>query len=164
MLLQDYYSHFKHCDVLFANFLEFSLFSFFFSFLSSFFFLSFCISWIVFFLSLFLCFCLTHSFAPFLYHFSPHNHDNQSSFSVFLLSFDNMNARVKGQLETIHLKSLLLFNFLTKSLSQDSPSVHLFSITIGSRFTAAKIKLGEMASNLSRPWRRVSSRYTLTAA
>ena len=36
---------------------------------------------------------------------------------------------------TIHL-----FN---KIVSQDSPSVHLFSKTIGSRFTIAKIKFGE---------------------
>ena len=33
--------------------------------------------------------------------------------------------------------------FLTKLLGQDSPLIHLFSITIWSRFTAAKIKLGE---------------------
>ena len=36
-----------------------------------------------------------------------------------------------------------LFTFSTKSLGQDSPSVHLFSKTIGLRFTTAKIKLGE---------------------
>ena len=52
-------------------------------------------------------------------------------------------ARVKGHLEPTHLKSSPLFTFSTKSLGQVSPSVHHFSITIGPRFTAAKIKLGE---------------------
>ena len=52
-------------------------------------------------------------------------------------------ACVKGHLEPTHLKSSPLFTFSTKSLGQDSPSVHLFSKTIGSRFTTAKIKLGE---------------------
>ena len=46
-------------------------------------------------------------------------------------------------LEPKHLRSSPLFTFSTKLLSQDSPSVHLFSIIIGSRFTAVKIKLGE---------------------
>ena len=54
-----------------------------------------------------------------------------------------VNACVKGHLEPTHLKSSPLFTFSTKSLGQDSPSVHLFSKTIGSRFTPAKIKLGE---------------------
>ena len=45
--------------------------------------------------------------------------------------------------EPTHLKSSPLFIFSTNSLGQDSLSVHLFSITIESRFTAAKIKLGE---------------------
>ena len=53
------------------------------------------------------------------------------------------NACVKGHLEPTHLKSSPLFTFSTKSLGQDSPSVHLFSKTIGSRFTTSKIKLGE---------------------
>ena len=44
---------------------------------------------------------------------------------------------------TTHLKSSPLFTFSTKSLGQDSPSIHLFSKIIRSRFTAAKIKLGE---------------------
>ena len=57
--------------------------------------------------------------------------------------FGSNYARVKGDLEPTHLKSSPLFTFLTKLLGQDSPSVHLFSITIGSRFTATKIKLGE---------------------
>ena len=46
-------------------------------------------------------------------------------------------ARVKGHLEPTHLKSSPLFTFFTKSLGQDSPSVHIFSITIGSRFPTA---------------------------
>ena len=54
-----------------------------------------------------------------------------------------INACVKGHLEPTHLKSSPLFTFSTKSLGQDSPSVHLFSKTIGSRLTTAKIKLGE---------------------
>ena len=49
------------------------------------------------------------------------------------------NACVKGHLEPTHLKSSPLFTFSTKSLGQDSPSVHVFSKTIGSRFTPAKI-------------------------
>ena len=53
------------------------------------------------------------------------------------------NARVKGYLEPTNLKSSPLFTFATKSLGQDSSPVHLFSITIESSFTAAKIKLGE---------------------
>ena len=52
-------------------------------------------------------------------------------------------ACVKGYLEPTHLKSSPLFTFSTKSLGQDSPSVHLFSKTFGSIFTPAKIKLGE---------------------
>ena len=55
----------------------------------------------------------------------------------------NINACVKGHLEPTHLKSLPLFTFSTNSLGQDSSSVHLFSKKIGSRFTTAKIKLGE---------------------
>ena len=55
----------------------------------------------------------------------------------------NLNARIKGHLEPTHLKSSPLFTFSTKSLGQDSPSVHLFSKIIGSRFTNAKTKLGE---------------------
>ena len=55
---------------------------------------------------------------------------------VFLL-----HARVN--LGPTHIKSSPLFTFSTKSIGQDSPLVHLFSITVGSRFTAAKIKLGE---------------------
>ena len=54
-----------------------------------------------------------------------------------------INAHVKGHLELTHLKSSPLFTFSRKLLGQDSPSVHLFSIIIGSGFTAAKIKLGE---------------------
>ena len=52
-------------------------------------------------------------------------------------------ACVKGHLEPTHLKSSPLFTFSTKSLGQDSPSIHLLSKIIGSRFTTAKIKLGE---------------------
>ena len=52
-------------------------------------------------------------------------------------------ACVKGHLEPTHLKSSPLFTFSTKSLGQDSPSIHLFSKIIGSRFTTAKIKLGQ---------------------
>ena len=52
-------------------------------------------------------------------------------------------ARVKGHLEPTHLKSSPLFIFSTKLLGQDSPSIHLFSKIIGSRFTTAKIKLAE---------------------
>ena len=52
-------------------------------------------------------------------------------------------ACVKGHLEPTHLKSSALFTFSTKSLGQDSPSVHLFSKITGSRFTTAKMKLGE---------------------
>ena len=52
-------------------------------------------------------------------------------------------AYVKGHLEPTHLKYSPLFTFSTKSLGQDSPSIHLFSKIIRSRFTIAKIKLGE---------------------
>ena len=55
--------------------------------------------------------------------------------------YRHINACVKGHLVPTHLKSSPLFTFSTKLLGQDSPSVHLFSITIRSRFTAAKIKL-----------------------
>ena len=55
----------------------------------------------------------------------------------------NSYAFVKGHLKPTHLKFSPLFTFTTELLGQDSPSVHLFSKTIGSRFTAAKIKLGE---------------------
>ena len=58
-------------------------------------------------------------------------------------SFYLINACVKGNLEPTHLKSSPLFTLSTKSLGQDSPSIHLFSKIIGSRFTTAKIKLGE---------------------
>ena len=51
-------------------------------------------------------------------------------------------ALVKRNLQPTHLKSPPLFTFTTKSLGQDSSSSHLFSKTIGSRFTAAKNKLG----------------------
>ena len=54
-----------------------------------------------------------------------------------------INACVKGHLEPTHLKSSPLFTFSMKSLDQDSPSIHLFSVTIGSRFTTSKIKFGE---------------------
>ena len=70
-------------------------------------------------------------------------------FVFAFISFDSfphtLNARVKGHLEPTHLKSWPLFTFSTKSLGQDSPSVYLFSVTIWSRFTAAKIKLGEVS-------------------
>ena len=52
-------------------------------------------------------------------------------------------ACIKGHLEPTHLKASPLFTFATKSLGQDSPLIHLFSKIIGSRFTMAKIKLGE---------------------
>ena len=52
-------------------------------------------------------------------------------------------VRVKGHLEPTHLKSSPLFTFSTELLGQDSPSFHICSLTIGSRFTTAKIKLGE---------------------
>ena len=55
----------------------------------------------------------------------------------------SINACVKGHLEPTHLKSSPLFTFSTKLLGQDSPSIHLFSKIIGSRFTTPKIKLGE---------------------
>ena len=58
------------------------------------------------------------------------------------LTFNLNYACVKGHLEPTYLKSSPLFTFSTKLLGQDSPSVHLFSKTIGSRLTAAKIKLG----------------------
>ena len=53
------------------------------------------------------------------------------------------NAFVKRHLEPTPLKSSPLFTFSTKPLGQDSPSVHLLFITIGSRYTTAKIKLRE---------------------
>ena len=56
-------------------------------------------------------------------------------------------ASVKGHLEPTHLKSSPLFTFSTKLLGQDSPSIHLFSKIMGSRFTTAKIKLGEDSSS-----------------
>ena len=55
----------------------------------------------------------------------------------------SLNALVKGHLEPTLIKSSPLFTLTTKSLGQDS-SVHLFSKTIGSRITAAKIKLGKI--------------------
>ena len=58
------------------------------------------------------------------------------------------NACVKGHLEPTHLKCSPLFTFSTKSLGQDSPSIHLFSKIIRSRFTTAKIKLGEDSPSL----------------
>ena len=63
-------------------------------------------------------------------------------------------ACVKGHLEPTHLKSSPLFTFSTKSFGQDSPSIHLFSKIIMSRFTTAKIKLGEDSTSwfvFSRP-------------
>ena len=36
-------------------------------------------------------------------------------------------ARIKVHLEPTHLRSSPLFTFSTKSLGQDSPSIHLFS-------------------------------------
>ena len=54
-----------------------------------------------------------------------------------------INACVKGHLEPTHLKSTPLFTFSTKSLGQDSPSIHHFFKIIESRFTTTKIKLGE---------------------
>ena len=42
-------------------------------------------------------------------------------------------ACIKGHLEPTHLKSSPLFTFSTKSLGQDSPSIHLFSKMTGSR-------------------------------
>ena len=56
---------------------------------------------------------------------------------------NKLNAHVKWHLEPTYLKSSPLFTFSTKALGQDLPSVHFFSLTIGSRFTAAKINLGE---------------------
>ena len=73
-------------------------------------------------------------------------HDTRVHFNEFVWVFNlrvTPNACVKRHLEPTHLKSSPLFTFSTKSLGQDSPSVHLFSKTIGSRFTPAKIKLGE---------------------
>ena len=58
-----------------------------------------------------------------------------------------INARVKGHLESTHLKSLPLFTFSKKSLGQVSPSIHFFSKIIGSRFITPKIKLGEDSIN-----------------
>ena len=50
----------------------------------------------------------------------------------FKTSFDVcINTHVKGHLEPTHLKSSPLFTFSTKLLGQDSPLVHLFSITTG---------------------------------
>ena len=57
--------------------------------------------------------------------------------------FYTIIALVKGHLEPTHLKSSPLFTFSTKSLGQDSPSIHLFSKIIRSRFATAKIKSGE---------------------
>ena len=54
-------------------------------------------------------------------------------------------AIVKGRLEPTHLKSSPLFTFTTKSLGQDCLPIQPFSKTIGSRLTAAKIKLGEVS-------------------
>ena len=65
------------------------------------------------------------------------------SFAILGYFAASVYACVKGHLEPTHLKSSPLFTFSTKSLGQDSPSVHLFSKIIGSRFTTAKIKLGE---------------------
>ena len=61
----------------------------------------------------------------------------------FRAYFGPIYARVKGHLEPTHLKFSPLFTFSTKLLGQDSPSIHLFSKIIGSRFTNAKMKLGE---------------------
>ena len=73
----------------------------------------------------------------------PLMHALKYMFSYLLLLLPTVNACIKGHLEPTHLKSSPLFNFSSKSLGQDSPSIHLFSTTIGSRFTTVKIKLGE---------------------
>ena len=62
---------------------------------------------------------------------------------IHLVNIILINACVKGHLEPTHFKSSPLLTFSTKSLGQNSPSIHLFSKIIGSRFTTAKIKLGE---------------------
>ena len=63
-------------------------------------------------------------------------------------------AHIKGHLEPTHLKSSPLFTLSTKPLGQDSPSVHLFSITIGSRWRRI----------FDDPWGGWVPRYPLTAA
>ena len=68
-----------------------------------------------------------------------------TSWLVRVNGFCFPNARVKGHLEPTHLKSSPLFTFSLKALGQDLPSVHLSSITIWSRFTAKKIKSGEVS-------------------
>ena len=72
---------------------------------------------------------------------------NYSDSSLENTIFKNLNlpnnARVKGHLEPTHLKSSPLFTFSTKSFGQDSPSIHLFTKIIGSRFTTAKTKFRE---------------------
>ena len=75
------------------------------------------------------------------------NTTNQLSFQVIVNGMLALNACVKGHLEPTHLKSSPLFTFSTKSLGQDSPAIHLFSKLIGSRFTTAKIKLGDDSSS-----------------
>ena len=64
------------------------------------------------------------------------------NFSIYLCCLTN-NACIKGHLEPTQLKSSPLFTFSTKSLGQDSPSIHFFSKKGGSRFTSTKIKLGK---------------------
>ena len=75
--------------------------------------------------------------------------DEYTTFYIFLWSVECQYvrcysyARVKGHLGPTHLKSSPLFTFSTKSLGQDSPSVHLIFKIIESRNTTAEIKLGE---------------------
>ena len=63
--------------------------------------------------------------------------------SIFLhyFSVKSIIACIKGHLEPTHLKSSPLLTFSTKSVSQESPSIHLFSKIIGSRFTTPKNKV-----------------------
>ena len=55
----------------------------------------------------------------------------------FVLMF--ICACAKGHLEPTHLKSSPLFTLSTRSLGPDSPSIHLFSKIIRSRFTTGKV-------------------------
>ena len=78
-----------------------------------------------------------------------HTHTQKTQFCMWQLNFHQIKGKqeqavdlfgcpyapVKGHLEPTHLKSSPLFTFSTKSLTQDSPSIHLFSKIIGSRFT-----------------------------
>ena len=74
---------------------------------------------------------------------TPSNSQKLTALWGFLTGYPTTlsNAHVKGHLEPTHLKCSPLFTFSTKSLGQDLLSVQHFSVTIGSRFTAAKIKL-----------------------